>query len=485
MKTRKTLFASFSFLFLGLSPISAMGQSLPHTFTANTAAKASEVNENFTYLLERFGGIRETTVNCGTSGTGSGINSAIQNGYNSIVINGICKENIIYDARNTFSPRVLRLRGANNDYSIDKIVDNSSYEKTVLKAWYTGMILMVDNLTISGGDRGIASWSNNTIVLRNIKVDGYKSHGLTIGGSSVLDGENIIVDGSYSGASSSETGLALGRDGVAYLENLTITNNQDIGLELFNAQIELLGTNVFQGNGTAINVELGSLIKTKGTTSISNSSDYGVNIKQGGIADLKGLTLNVSTVGIVAVNNSTVNITDSSLTSSSARVIYSRGGVALDIDDTTITGNSSKEAVMLNDGSNLQISGSTVSGGKAGIKAVYNSTVRFQGGNTITGNTQEGINLLNSTLHQYSDVSTTTISSNTGSEIKAERSFLKLDGVTITGTGGSTEVDLKYGSLLILGSGSSVTGTVTCGNTAPDNGTFVNNSGTSVTTSGC
>jgi hypothetical protein len=485
MKTRETFFLSFAFLCLGFIPVSAMGQSLPNTFTANTAAKASEVNENFEYLLERFGGIRETTVNCGTSGTGSGINSAIQNGYNSIVINGICKENIIYDARNTFSPRVLRLRGANNDYSIDKIVDNSSYEKTVLKAWYTGMILMVDNLTISGGDRGIASWSNNTIVLRNIKVDGYKNHGLTIGGSSVLHGENIIVDGSYSGASSSETGFALERDGVAYLENLTITNNQDTGLELFNAQIELLGTNVFQGNGIAINVELGSLIKTSGTTSISNSSDYGVNIEQGGIADLNGLTLNVSKVGIGAKNNSTVKITDSSLTSSSERVIYSRGGVALDIDNTTITGNSSKEAVKLNDGSNLAIGGSTVSGGTTGISAVYNSTVRLQGGNAITGNTQEGIYLLNSTLHQYSDVSTTTISSNTGSEIKAERSFLKLDGVTITGTGGSTEVDLKYGSLLILGSGSSVTGTVTCGNTAPDNGTFVNNSGTSVTTSGC
>ena len=94
MKTRKTLFASLVLFCLGLVPISAMGQSLPHTFSANTAAKASEVNENFEYLLERFGGIRETTVNCGTSGTGSGINSAIQNGYNSIVINGICKEKL-------------------------------------------------------------------------------------------------------------------------------------------------------------------------------------------------------------------------------------------------------------------------------------------------------------------------------------------------------------------------------------------------------
>ena len=89
MKTIKTFYASFAFLFLGLVTISATGQSMPHTFNANTAATASEVNANFEYLLERFDVIRETTVNCGNSGTGSGINSAIQNGYNSIVINGI------------------------------------------------------------------------------------------------------------------------------------------------------------------------------------------------------------------------------------------------------------------------------------------------------------------------------------------------------------------------------------------------------------
>ena len=107
--------------------------------------------------------------------------------------------------------------------------------------------------------------------------------------------------------------------------------------------------------------------------------------------------------------------------------------------------------LFVNDGSTLQIKESSVSGGRVGISAVYNSTIRLQGGNTITGNTSEGIYLLNSTIHQYSDAGTTTISSNTGAEINAERSFLDLSGVTINGTGGSTEVALKYGSLLRLG----------------------------------
>ena len=218
--------------------------------------------------------------------------------------------------------------------------------------------------------------------------------------------------------------------------------------------------------------------------SIAKSGNTGLNFSST-YCNIYGLNLNVDEYGITAVSNSTVKITDSSLSSSSGRVIYSRGGVDLEIDNTKIIGNTSTEAVKLNDGSTLQIKESSVSGGRVGISAVYNSTIRLQGGNTITGNTSEGIYLLNSTIHQYSDAGTTTISSNTGAEINAERSFLDLSGVTINGTGGSTEVALKYGSLLRLGTDSSVSGTINCGSSAPDNGTFVNDSGTTVTTSGC
>ena len=74
MKTRRTFFGSFAFLFLSLIPISVLGQSMPHTFSANTAAKASEVNENFTYLLDRFK-LRTTTINCLCCSPWSGINT--------------------------------------------------------------------------------------------------------------------------------------------------------------------------------------------------------------------------------------------------------------------------------------------------------------------------------------------------------------------------------------------------------------------------
>ena len=66
-------------------------------FSQGDILSAGAMNQNFKYLEDRFGGLNEKTVDCGTSGTGSGINTAIKDGYNSIIVKGICKENIIWD----------------------------------------------------------------------------------------------------------------------------------------------------------------------------------------------------------------------------------------------------------------------------------------------------------------------------------------------------------------------------------------------------
>jgi len=555
MKTRKTFFLSFAFLLFGLVPISVMGQSLPHTFSANTAAKASEVNENFTYLLERFG-TRKTTVNC--SG-GESITTALQN-YNHIVISGICTENLILDGT-TLPHRLVILEGSSSSSDGISASDTSIPVVDVYKGAIT---LKVNNLKLSGGTDGIKAHRAPTIILESLLVEnnsnrgihlsmgsngriknstiqnngsqaifaGYSSSakikGNTISGhtndSSILiwgsSGayivKNTITGGKHAGIAvgsssyaligdhpesgvsqgntiqSAENGIKVYDSSHAKLRYNTANNNSQSGLLIKNnASAVLVEGNTFSSNNAGIYLESGGSLdmwcdeQLTSATTISGNTGGAIKLEKSGIANLCNLTLNVSTAAMVVNTNSSLELSNSSLTSSSGRVIYSRGGSALDIDNTTITGNSSTEAVKLNDGSNLQIKGSTVSGGAKGISAVYNSILRLQGGNTITGNTQAGINLLNSTLHQYSDAGTSTISSNGGSEIVAERSYLNLEGVTITGTGGSTEVDLRYGSFLMLGSGSSVTGTVTCGNTASDNGSFVNNSGTSVTSSGC
>ena len=539
----KTLVNCTICFFLGLAPISAMGQSLPHTFSANTAAKASEVNENFKYLLERIE-TRKTTINCPTDSVANALKD-----YNHILISGICSENLLLSA-DIIPHRFIILEGVTGS-STDGITaaDSSS---AVIAAWM-GIKIKVKNLTLSGGKNGIYIAAGGLALLESSKIENMSDHGMySAGAISLCNNSTIqniekygafILNSSFghiekcqlTGNSSSDTVRFITGSGGAILDS-TITGGKsallierassaligkskavtitgaETGITVHgSSNVEIINTTIDSNSGNGIYADRNSSVYLGGDNTITNNSGYAVELNTGSTlsnkcsksnnissnsegvfsvtwgseASLCNMTLSSNGVIINAVANSTILVSNSSLTSSSQRVIYSRGGAALDIDNTTITGNSSKEAVQLNDGSNLRISGSTVSGGKAGISAVYNSTVRLQGGNTITGNAQHGIHLLNSTLHQYSDAGTTTISSNTGSEIRAERGFLDLDGVTITGTGGNTEVDLRYGSLLMLGSGSSVTGTVTCGNTASDNGSFVNNSGTSVTTSGC
>ena len=142
MNPRKKFFESFAVLFLLLIPLSGFGQSMPHTFSANTSAKASEVNENFTYLLERFG-TRKTTVNC--SG-GESITTALQN-YNHIVISGICSENLSLDAT-SLPHRLVILEGTSS--SSDGI-SASDTSKAVVEIFNGGITLKATNLQFKIG----------------------------------------------------------------------------------------------------------------------------------------------------------------------------------------------------------------------------------------------------------------------------------------------------------------------------------------------
>jgi hypothetical protein len=461
MKTFKTFYASFAFICLGLVPISAMGQSMPHTFTANSAARASEMNANFTYLLERFSGIRETTVNCGNSGTGSGINTAIQNGYNSIVINGICKENIKLDGSEENIPRLLKLRGANNDASQDKIIDNSSYTEHVLTFSHAGGLLVtIDNLTISGGDRGITTWMNVNLLIRNSKVEGYKNRGITLQGNSVMQGENLTIDGSYSGATTEEQGLRMWGGAVAYIaENLTITNNQKYGLTMWLSDIWVNGNVTLTANGRAINVGRGATAYIDNAT-ITGSAEEGIKISNGGMLEISNSTISGSSKqGIQANMGATLDMNYVSITNNQNDGVALWGAKAY-IGNSTITGNTNA-GIRLNNGF-LSINNSTISGStNGGIESHQQSAINLSGG-VIIENNGHGIDLTNSTLFQYDDEATSYIRNNTNNEIGATMSSIGLDKVTVGGTSGSTEINLSKGSILRINTGTSITGTIWC-----------------------
>ena len=463
MKTFKTFYASFAFICLGLVPISAMGQSMPHTFTANSAARSSEMNANFTYLLERFSGIRETTVNCGNSGTGSGINTAIQNGYNSIVINGICKENIKLDGSEENIPRLLKLRGANNDASQDKIIDNSSYTEHVLTFSHAGGLLVtIDNLTISGGDRGITTWMNVNLLIRNSKVEGYKNRGITLQGNSVMQGENLTIDGSYSGATTEEQGLRMWGGAVAYIEeNLTITNNQKYGLTMWLSDIEVDGNVTLTGNGRAINVGKGANFTSDANITISGSTDRAIDVNQGLFENWDGTISITNTPGNtfhawmsnIKINNLTATgdgSTDKALMEFNKSVgslyslsISNSGGDGLqfynsDIAIDNLTSSNNKGNGLDAGMSRIQIKNSVISGNEDdGIDLEQASSLELRS-STISSNLDNGLDVVG---NSYILVRDSTISNNSDEAIQFEEgSLLDIQDSTITGVSGKQAI---------------------------------------------
>ena len=479
MKTIKTFYVTFAFIFMGLVPILAMGQSMPHTFTANTAAKASEINANFEYLLERVGGIRETTVNCGNSGTGSGINTAIQNGYNSIVISGICKENIYITGAS--GGHLLRIRGANNDASQDKIIDNSNYTEHVLHIG-AGATAVVDNITISGGDRGISAWGNSYLSIDNSKVEGYKNRGINLySGSYMYVRSNLTIDGSYSGATTEERGLSMGGGAVASVGgNLTITNNQKVGIRVNSSDFDTYSGNLtLTANVRGIEVGGGSFFSSGSNISISGSTNKAISLSQS-IVDLYSdgsISVTNTTGKILQAWMSNMQIHNFSATGDGSTEyilgiyksnsylknlnISNSGEQGVDMTDSDVefdnlTSSNNKESGISANRSRIRMKNSIISGNKGdGISIDENSSLEMRS-STITSNVDEGIEVEGNSYLKVRDASSITNNGDAAIQID-EGSSIYVKDATITGISAKNAIRAYNRSSIILSEGSSGT----------------------------
>ena len=496
-KMKKLITTIISLMFFGNLVFAQLTE-----FSMGDILSAGAMNQNFKYLENRFGGIRETTVNCGTSGSGSGINSAIQNGYNSIVINGICKENIKLDGREGNTPRLLKLRGANNDYTKDKIIDNSSYTDHVVNVLFNGIVVTIDNLTLSGGIRTVRSWGPNIFRMENVKVDDYKQRGIHMTEGSVIDGYNIIIDGTNSSADSNERGMWLGLQSYGWFENLQISNNTWCGLCVWeNSQTRLVGTNSFSGNGIGIYVGLASSLANSSNITIDNSADYGVHVKQGMVNSPVGFGVN----GSITITNTTSGKAFNAWLSNIA------------ISDLTATGDGSTEEslVVINQSSsifeNLNISNSANDGIESdqsvihfdkltaknnqgdGIDAsrtnltVNNSTISDNNGNGIVLHNVSNLTLNSSIVSSTNDISifasrgsffdvkgTSVISSTNKEAIKIDHNssgrIQSGANVTSTASNNGWGVWIRKGGLIEINSGSTIDGNSSAGSIKGDLG---------------
>ena len=208
--TRRSIHLSVAFILLGLLASSALGQSMPHTFSANTAAKASEVNANFTYLLERFG-TRKTTVNCNNA---ESITTALKN-YNHIVISGICTENLSLDAT-TLPHRLVILEGSSSSSDGISASDNS---KAVIEIFNGGITLKATNLQFKNGATGITAYRGPKVLLENVTIKDNTGYGIDIWSTSFGKIKNSTVK------DNGDVGILAGYSSVTIIEENTISGH--------------------------------------------------------------------------------------------------------------------------------------------------------------------------------------------------------------------------------------------------------------------
>ena len=217
----KNLLNTFALL---LFSIIAFGQ-VPHTFTSGETISSSQMNENFNYLLSRSGGINEKTVDCGSDGNGSGIQKAIDEGFNSIIVKGHCLENLSQKTGNLLS--LIILRGYHNDKLLDKIFDNSSNNEKLID-FGPSSFLKIDNLTLSGGAKSIVIQSNSTLWAENLIVENYTEKGIEVVSSSVGWLGNIKVDGTKQ--DTDDVGIHVSNSSYAYIFGETAVNGNNNNL---------------------------------------------------------------------------------------------------------------------------------------------------------------------------------------------------------------------------------------------------------------
>ena len=268
----KNLLNTFALLLLSTL---AFGQ-VPHTFTSGETISSSQMNENFNYLLSRSGGINEKTVDCGSDGNGSGIQKAIDEGFNSIIVKGHCLENLSQKTGNLLS--LIILRGYHNDKLLDKIFDNSSNNEKLID-FGPSSFLKIDNLTLSGGAKSIVIQSNSTLWAENLIVENYTEKGVEVVSSSVGWLGNIKVDGTKQ--DTDDVGIHVSNSSYAYIFGETAVNgnnNNTGGISVGGASnIWISGNLTMDSNKQSLVIESGGAMGfSNSTTSITNSIDYGI-----------------------------------------------------------------------------------------------------------------------------------------------------------------------------------------------------------------
>jgi len=434
-KMKKLITTIISLMFFGNLVFAQLTE-----FSQGDILSAGAMNQNFKYLEKRFGGLNETTVDCGTTGSGSGINAAIKNGYNSIIVKGICKENIDWDPK-AGKRGILKLRGFSNNQASDKIVDNSSNTESVI---YIGSstFLKIDNVTISGGTRGINVVGNSFLRADDITVEKYTERGISVGSSSAAWLGSVTADGTQQ-SSSDEIGISVNDGSYGWIHGTTTVNGNSSdsgGIRSSAGTIWLTGTINLDSNKQSLVIESGGNMGLyDSTTTITNSTSYGIKAYYGKIWNYGTMTIR---------NNSDGNYA----------VMIDRSEAYL--KDMTISGGTGTSPLVEVWQGQLTLDGATIKDHQGDLFYAGGSTLQFRGTNSFSNKDSSSsrcVVYFEDTDFNIQDSTTINGTNTTGcSAFNLKRSRGKIKNITVTGAqeglyAATSDVEIRGGTFSSAG----------------------------------
>ena len=284
---------SYLILFNIFSVNLLFAQSLPHTFSANSAAKAEEVNENFQFLANQFK-VNKKTIDCSTDN----MTKAIEDGYNHLVLNGTCKGHLLITPVSGFLEKLYQNYGWVSNKPVYSLTleggsqggvwdDTGIGAKTsllvrgnlVLKnltikhqiSLQNNSLLIADNVTTE--KMNVMSGSSADFVNSTIKCDSsYELDCVYLEDGGVLDMNKVTL--TMEGVGSA---VSVNKNSTAEIKesNINRTSNGEVLVVQYNSSLQLEDTNVTAASGEAfigfngyLNLSGGSIKRTSGTPTV-------------------------------------------------------------------------------------------------------------------------------------------------------------------------------------------------------------------------
>lgn len=321
----------------------------------------------------------------------------------------------------------------------------------------SAQLLMLGNVTSSGHlGHGAYIQSGSTFYVQGASLT-CDSNGQT--GVTLLSGSKFIC-GSVSASGNTGFGIHVEDSDIEATGTFTLNSNGSVGFDLFKAFVRMIGNISADSNGgIGVRLQRSQFSMTETLSSTGAGQTFpGVSLEKNSTMNGGILNIDQATVGLQILENSSMFMSDITVTNSSADNVVVSGNSSL--TSNTLSSSQAGNTGVSVRGSTLDISQTfTASNNVANGLSLALRSVASLTGTIVCSTNLNGIALSSLSSISHDDVGSITLSNNTNNGVLlSQRSSGFLTGLTGTGNG-NFGAECQTGSKLQVDSAATVTGT--------------------------